>query len=355
MITGSVPMVRHLRWKPVAHLIHSLPPRKAGRMTHQHQPPRLLEQVRNAIRVRHYSIRTEEAYVQWIKRYIYFHEKRHPKDLNAKHVAAFLSYLAVKRKVAASTQNQALCALVFLYRHVIQKDLGKFEGIVFAKRRRKLPEVFSRDEVDRVMANLSGIPWLMAALMYGAGLRLMECVRLRVADLDFGNRRLIVRDGKGGKDRVTMLPQQLIKPLKDHLTGVNRRYRQDIEAGRCNVYLPHALARKYPQAHKAWAWQYVFPSSKLSIDPRSGIERRHHVHRYSIQRAIRTAVSRADIHKHASSHTLRHSFATHLIEDGYDIRTIQELLGHKDVRTTQIYTHVLNTGGIGVSSPFDKL
>lgn len=324
-------------------------------MTRQQQPPRLLDQVRNAIRVRHYSIRTEEAYVQWIKRYIYFHEKRHPRVLNAKHVAAFLSHLAVERQVAASTQNQALCALVFLYRHVLQKDLGKFEGIVFAKRRRKLPEVFSRDEVEKVMANLSGIPWLMAALMYGAGLRLMECVRLRVADLDFGNRRLIVRDGKGGKDRITMLPQQLIKPLKKHLTGVNRCYRQDIEAGCCNVYLPQALARKYPQAHKAWEWQYVFPSSNLSIDPRSGVKRRHHVHRYSIQRAIRTAVSKADIHKHASSHTLRHSFATHLIEDGYDIRTIQELLGHKDVRTTQIYTHVLNTGGVGVSSPFDKL
>ncbi len=317
--------------------------------------PKLLDQLRAAIRVRHYSIRTEEVYVQWVKRYIYFHGKRHPGKLNAEHVSAFLSHLAVERKVAASTQNQALCALVFLYRHVLEKELGQFEGMVFAKRRRKLPEVFSRDEVERVLSNLSGVSWLMAALMYGAGLRLMECVRLRVADLDFSNRRLIVRDGKGGKDRITMLPRQLIKPLEDHLVGVRRTYNKDLEANRCNVYLPNALTRKYPQAHKSWEWQYVFPSTKLSVDPRTGVERRHHVHRYSIQRSIRLAVSRANISKHASSHTLRHSFATHLIEDGYDIRTVQALLGHKDVRTTQIYTHVLNAGGIGVASPFDKL
>ena len=317
--------------------------------------PKLLDQIRSAIRVRHYSIRTEEVYAHWVKRYIYFHGKRHPQDLNAGHVAAFLSHLAVERKVAASTQNQALCALVFLYRHVLGMELGQFEGMVFAKRRRKLPEVFSRKEVEKVMANLSGVFRLMAALMYGSGLRLGECVRLRVADLDFGNRRLMVRDGKGGKDRITMLPQQLIKPLKNHLTNVDCTYRQDLASGRCNVYLPGALARKYPQAHKSWGWQYVFPSAKFSIDPRSGIERRHHIHRYTVQRAIRTAVKKANIPKHASSHTLRHTFATHLIEDGYDIRTVQELLGHKDVRTTQIYTHVLNTGVVGVASPFDKL
>ncbi len=317
--------------------------------------PKLLDQLRTAIRVRHYSIRTEEVYVQWVKRYIFFHGKRHPKDLSEKHVTRFLSHLAVERKVAASTQNQALCALVFLYRHVLEKELGHFEGMVFAKRPRKLPEVFTREEVEKIMTNLSGVSWLAAALMYGAGLRLGECVRLRVADLDFGNRRLMVRDGKGGKDRITMLPQQLIKPLKDHLADVHRTYRQDLASGRCNVYLPGALARKYPQAHKSWDWQYVFPSAKFSIDPRSGAERRHHNHRYTVQRAIRIAVKKSHIPKHASSHTLRHSFATHLIESGYDIRTVQELLGHKDVRTTQIYTHVLNTGGVGVASPFDKL
>ena len=208
--------------------------------------PKLLDQLRAAIRVRHYSIRTEEVYVHWVKRYIYFHNKCHPKDLNAAHVAAFLSHLAVERKVAASTQNQALCALVFLYRHVLEKELGQFEGMVFAKRRRKLPEVFSRDEVERVLSKLSGVSWLMAALMYGAGLRLMECVRLRVADLDFGNRRLIVRDGKGGKDRITMLPRQLVKPLEDHLKAVRLTYREDLEAGRCNVYLPNALTCHIP-------------------------------------------------------------------------------------------------------------
>ena len=318
-------------------------------------PPRLLEQVRDAIRVRHYSIRTEEAYVQWIKRYIFFHDKRHPKDLTERHVAAFLTHLATERNVAASTQNQALCAIVFLYRNVLQIELGAFNGLIFAKRPKKLPEVFTRQEVQAVLSQLKGVSWLMASLMYGTGLRLMECVRLRVADLDFGNHRLLVRDGKGAKDRVTMLPDKLIDPLKKNCRRTKILYRNDLKAGCCNVYLPNALSRKYPNAHKSWEWQYVFPSDKLSIDPRSGLERRHHVHRYSIQRAIRNAVRNAGIHKHASSHTMRHSFATHLIEDGYDIRTVQELLGHKDIRTTQIYTHVLNKGGVGVFSPFDRL
>jgi len=325
-------------------------------MTSLHpQPPRLLDQVRAAIRVRHYSIRTEEAYVQWIKRYIYFHGKQHPRDLHESHVTAFLTHLATERNVAASTQNQALCAIVFLYRHVLKRELGSFEGLIFAKRPKKMPEVFTRKEVQSVLAQLNGMPWLMASLMYGAGLRLMECVRLRVGDTDFGNHRLMIRDGKGAKDRVTMLPEKLIAPLKDNCRQTKELYLEDLKAGRCNVYLPHALARKYPNACKAWEWQYLFPSAKLSIDPRTGIERRHHVHRYSIQRSIRNAVKNAGIHKHASSHTLRHSFATQLIEDGYDIRTVQELLGHKDIRTTQIYTHVLNKGGVGVSSPFDKL
>ena len=234
-------------------------------------------------------------------------------------------------------------------------ELGQFKGMVFAKRRRKLPEVFSRKEVEKVMANLSGVFRLMAALMYGSGLRLGECVRLRVADLDFGNRWLMVRDGKGGKDRITMLPQQLIKPLKNHLTNVDCTYRQDLASGRCNVYLPGALARKYPQAHKSWGWQYVFPSRKRSLDPRSKKIRRHHVDEQSLQRNIKKAIRTTKIVKPGSCHTLRHSFATHLLEAGYDIRTVQELMGHKDVRTTMIYTHVLNKGGQGVISPSDQL
>ncbi len=319
------------------------------------EKPKLLDQVRAAIRIRHYSIRTERTYVKWIRRYILFHRKRHPAEMGAKHVGTFLSHLAVDRNVAASTQNQALCALIFLYRHILNIEIGEIENLVFAKRPHRLPEVFSKDEVGRVLHKMSGQNGLMAWLMYGAGLRLGECVSLRVGDIDFGNQRIVVRDGKGHKDRVTILPSGLIKALKDHLNQTKERFKRDLAAGTCNVYLPNALARKYPSAPKKWQYQYVFPSAKLSIDPRTGVRRRHHVHRYSVQRAIRKAVADAGLVKRANSHILRHSFATHLLEDGYDIRTVQELLGHKDVRTTQIYTHVLNRGGISIASPVDRL
>jgi integron integrase len=324
-------------------------------MMQPQQPPRLLDQVRNAIRVRHYSIRTEEAYVQWIKRYIYFHEKRHPKDMGETHVNQFLSHLAVKGRVAASTQNQALCALVFLYRHVLQKELGAFGDIVRARRPARLPEVLTREEIQRLMTHMDGIYRLMAALMYGAGLRLMETVRLRVKDVDFGYNRINVRDGKGGKDRVTMLPQSIKPALENHLVETRTIFQFDRQEKIDGVYMPSALARKYPQASVSWAWQYVFPSSTLSIDPRSGLRRRHHIYNRSVQRAVSTAARKARIHKKVGCHTLRHSFATHLIEQGYDIRTVQELLGHKSIKTTQIYTHVLNRGGQGVLSPADSL
>ncbi len=317
--------------------------------------PKLLDQLRAAIRVRHYSIRTEEAYVQWAKRYIYFHGKRHPVDLNENHINQFLSHLAVKGRVAASTQNQALCALVFLYRHVLQKDLGAFGEIVRARRPVRLPEVLTREEVRHFMNHLEGVHRLMAGLMYGAGLRLMETVRLRVKDVDLGYNRIVVRDGKGGKDRVTMLPQSVKPSLKQHLAEIQSRFQADRQEKIEGVYLPSALARKYPQAGVSWGWQWVFPSAKLSVDPRTGIRRRHHIYNRSVQRAVAAAARRAQIHKKVTCHTLRHSFATHLIEQGYDIRTVQELLGHKSIKTTQIYTHVLNRGGRGVLSPADSL
>lgn len=319
------------------------------------QPPRLLDRLREAIRVRHYSIRTEEAYVQWVRRYIYFHGKRHPADLGEHHVNQFLSHLAVKGRVAASTQNQALCALVFLYRHVLEKELGEFGEIVRAKRPVRLPEVLTREETRQLMARLDGTYKLMAALMYGAGLRLMEAVRLRVKDVDFGYNHITVRNGKGGKDRVTMLPQSLKPALERHLAETKVLFASDRKEGVAGVYLPQALARKYPRAGVSWAWQYVFPSATLSTDPRSGVRRRHHIFNRSVQRAVSTAARKAGIHKKVGCHTLRHSFATHLIEQGYDIRTVQELLGHKSIKTTQIYTHVLNRGGQGVLSPADSL
>ncbi len=317
--------------------------------------PRLLDQVREAIRLKHYSIRTEQAYVDWIKRYIYFHEKKHPADLDENHITSFLTYLAVQKKVASSTQNQALCALVFLYREVIKKELSQFENLVFAKRPTKLPVVFTRDEVRSILLQLEGPTWIMGQLLYGAGLRLMECIRLRVKDVDFGYKQIVVRDGKGHKDRITMLPGMAIDPLRLHLMKVKQAHDQDLKAGFGTVYLPYALERKYPRANREWGWQYVFPASKRSIDPRSGIEQRHHVSENVLQRAVKSAIRQSGIAKPGSSHSLRHSFATHLIESGYDIRTVQELLGHKDVSTTMIYTHVLNKGGKGVVSPSDRL
>jgi integron integrase len=317
--------------------------------------PKLLDQVRYKIRLKHYSIRTEQAYVDWIKRFTLFHRNRHPASMGVPEVRAFLSHLAVERHVAASTQRQALSAIVFLYREILERDSGWLEDMERAKKPERLPVVFSRAEVRAVLARLDGQAWLMASLLYGAGLRLMECIRLRVKDVDFGYRQILVRDGKGQKDRVTMLPQMVVEPLRVQLQKVKTLHEQDLAEGFGEVYLPFALERKYPDASREWHWQYVFPSHKRSVDPRTGKERRHHVDEKVLQRAVKKAIRQARITKAGSCHTFRHSFATQLLEAGYDIRTVQELLGHKDVRTTMIYTHVLNQGGKGVRSPLDLM
>jgi len=300
------------------------------------------------------SLRTEEAYVGWVRRFILANGKRHPRELGRREVEAFLTHLAMHGHVAASTQNQALSALLFLYREVLQQELPWMENIRRAKKPERLLVVLSREEVAALLAEMDGVTWLMASLLYGAGLRLMECARLRVQDVDFVRREITVRQGKGGKDRRTMLPAMTVDALQNQLAEARRVHERDLAAGRGAVWLPHALARKYPNAAREWAWQYVFPASSRSTDPRSGIERRHHLDETVLQRAVKQAVRRARITKPATCHTLRHSFATHLIEGGYDIRTVQELLGHKDVSTTQIYTHVLNRGGSGVLSPLDR-
>lgn len=317
-------------------------------------PPKLLDQVRDKIRVKHYSIRTETQYLQWIKRFIYFHGKQHPRDLGAAEVEAFLSHLATEGNVSASTQNQALSALLFLYREVLGINLPWMETMVRAKKPQRLPVVLNRTEVGLVLERMEGTYSLMARLLYGTGMRLMECCRLRVKDIDFGQREILIREGKGGKDRVTMLPETLIRPLQEHLTKRRWLYDEDLGKGMAEVFLPDALARKYPRAASEWAWQYVFPSGSYSVDPRSGHERRHHIDEKLLQRAMKKAVAASGIVKLATPHTLRHSFATHLLEGGYDIRTVQELLGHSDVSTTMIYTHVLNKGGKGVVSPLDR-
>lgn len=312
-----------------------------------------LEQVRRTIRVRHYSIRTEKTYVEWVKRFILFHNKRHPRDMAETEVAEFLSWLAVERNVAASTQNLALNALVFTYKNVIGKPLGDIVDTVRAKRPKRLPVVLTREEVGRLFRHLDGSYWLPTSLLYGSGLRLMECLRLRTKDLDFDHRAITVRSGKGGKDRVVTLPAPCIVPLQRQLETARNLHDKDLRDGFGAVWLPHALARKYPKAPTSWAWQYVFPAGRRSVDPRSGVTRRHHLDDSCLQRAVKIAVRKAGIDKPASCHTLRHSFATHLIERGMDIRTVQEQLGHKDVRTTQIYTHVLERGGHAVLSPLD--
>ena len=319
-----------------------------------HKPPRLLEQLRAAIDRLHYSARTEERYVHWVKRFIYFSGKRHPAELGAAEVTAFLNHLAQEREVAAATQNQALSALLFLYREVIGQPLPWLEQLDRAKRPVRVPTVLTRDEVRRLLAAMQGTKWLMASLLYGAGLRLRECLKLRVKDIDFGYRQIVVRDGKGAKDRVTMLPAALIEPLKLHLRAAKELHERDLRDGYGDVELPHALARKYPRAQYEWAWKFVFPSHKLSTDPQTGVIRRHHVYENYLVRGVARAARGAGIAKHVSCHTLRHSFATHLLEGGYDIRTVQELLGHADVSTTMIYTHVLNKGAGGVASPLDR-
>jgi integron integrase len=318
------------------------------------QKPKLLDRVRAVARVRHLSIRTEQAYSDWIRRFILFHKKRHPAEMGEEEVRQFISHLAVDGRVAASTQNVALCALLFLYRDVLGVELPYVGGLLRAKRPSRVPVVFTREEVDALCSRLSGTYLLITSLLYGSGLRLMECVRLRVKDLDFASGEIVVRDGKGEKDRRTMLPRPLTEPLGRHLGRVKLMHEQDLREGYGEVYLPYALARKYPSAAREWSWQYVFPSARLSTDPRSGVTRRHHASPDSVQREVRRAIRAAGITKHGGCHTLRHSFATHLLDDGYDLRTIQELLGHSDVRTTQIYTHVLNKGGRGVRSPLEK-
>ncbi len=313
----------------------------------------LLDRVRDKIRLKHYSIRTETAYVDWIRRFVRFHNRRHPRDLGPEHVEAFLTYLAVQRNVAASTQNQAKSALLFLYKEVLGSELPWLDGVESAKRPQRLPVVLTRTEVDAVLNTMHGTNSLMARLLYGSGLRLMEAVRLRVKDLDQERCEILVRDGKGAKDRVTMPPSSLVDLLRAHLVLVRELHVRDLAAGLPGVYLPYALDRKYPNAPREWAWQYVFPSDRLSIDPRSGLRRRHHVDEQNVQRAMRQALRDAGVAKPATPHSLRHSFATHLLQSGYDIRTVQELLGHSDVSTTMIYTHVLNRGGRGVVSPLD--
>jgi len=317
--------------------------------------PKLLDQVRAICRRKHYSLRTEEAYVRWIREYILFNGKQHPKELSEQHASQFLSHLAVTRDVAASTQNQALAALLFLYREVLQQPLPWLDNLTRAKKPERLPLVFTREEVRLVLANLRGVNWIMACLLYGSGLRLLECLRLRVKDIDFGYHQITVRDGKGSKDRVTVLPSRLEVPLQEHLRTVKAIHEKDLRDGFGRVHLPFALKVKSPGAAAEWGWQYVFPASKRSVDPRTRETRRHHLAETALQHALKKAIHQAGIAKPGSCHTLRHSFATHLLESGADIRTIQELLGHKDVKTTMIYTHVLNRGGQGICSPMDWL
>jgi integron integrase len=317
--------------------------------------PRLLDRVREALRTRHYSRRTEHAYVAWIRRYIVFHGKRHPAEMGAPEITRFLTWLAVHGKVAASTQNQALGALLFLYREVLELDVPWLDGLVRARRPARLPVVLSRKEVRALLERLDGAPRLMAYLLYGAGLRLLECCRLRVQDVDFGSNQLVVRGGKGDKDRVTMLPAGVKADLAKHLEAARRQHERDLRDGAGWVELPTALERKYPNAGREWVWQWVFPATRIYVDGVTGRRRRHHLHESVVQRAVRQAALKAGIAKRASPHTLRHSFATHLLEDGHDIRTVQELLGHRDVTTTMIYTHVLNRGPAAVRSPADRI
>ena len=316
---------------------------------------KLLDQVRLTLRVSHYSRRTEEAYVRWVRRFVVFHGRQHPAELGEQEVAQFLSALAREGKVSASTQSQAASAIIFLYKKVLRRRMGWIEDVARAKAPRRLPVVLTREEVKAVLQELHGAKRLIVMMLYGSGLRLTECLQLRVKDVDFGRNEIRVRRGKGAKDRVTMLPASVKDPLARHLQAVRRRHEEDLELGAGYVPLPHAFERKSPSAAREWAWQFVFPASRQWQDPESGRRLRDHLHESAVQRSVKNAVRLAGVAKHASCHTFRHSFATHLLEDGYDIRTVQELLGHSDVRTTMIYTHVLNRGGLGVRSPADTL
>lgn len=317
--------------------------------------PKLLDQLREAMQSRHYSRRTETTYVHWVKRFIYFHHVRHPKEMAEPEINAFLTNLAVKEHVSASTQNQALCAILFLYRYVLEKKIGDLGDVIRARKPVRLPVVMTSVEVKAILGNLSGDKWIIACLMYGAGLRLMECLRLRVQDVDFELNQIIVRDGKGNKDRVTMFPASVKKPLAEHLSNIKKTHEADIANGFGRVLMPDALARKYPNASKEWRWQWLFPQGNLWHNKETGERGRHHIDESIIQKAVKEAVAKSGLVKRATCHTFRHSFATHLLEDGYDIRTVQELLGHKDLKTTMIYTHVLNKGPAAVRSPADNL
>jgi integron integrase len=325
-------------------------------MNQQNQPPKkLLDQLSETLRTKHYSLRTEQTYIAWVRRYILFHDKRHPREMGAAEINQFVSHLAVERNVSASTQNQALSAVLFLYRHVLKIELDESAiGDLRPAKSKHIPTVLSKEEAKAVIKNMQGIYRLMAQILYGSGLRLMECLRLRVKDLDFANHQIIVRDGKGENDRVTMFPDVLLEPLRLHLNQIKAQHEKDLSEGFGTVYLPYALERKYPNANREWAWQYVFPSSTRSQDPKTGIIQRHHTHETALQKAVKEAARLAKIDKPVSPHTFRHSFATQLLQSGYDIRTVQELLGHKDVKTTMIYTHVLQRGGLAVRSPLDS-
>lgn len=316
---------------------------------------RLLDQLRERIRYRHYSPSTEKTYVHWVRSFVHFHKLRHPREMGKPEVEAFLTWLAAERRVSASTHRQALSALLFLYGEVLGVELPWLDGISRPRQVKRLPVVLSADEVRRIFRFMEGEHLLMAKLLYGTGLRIMEAMRLRVKDIDFTRNTIIVREAKGNKDRAVMLPASLVEPLHVQLARANALWVRDREDGRPGVYLPHALERKYPRAGQSWAWHWVFPQDSLSTDPRSGIERRHHAHEAAFQRAFKRALGLAQVHQPATPHTLRHSFATQVLQSGYDIRTVQELLGHSDVKTTMIYTHVLKVGGGGVRSPLDVL
>jgi integron integrase len=325
------------------------------RLGYEAQPPRLLDQIRAVIRRKHYSLRTEDTYVDWARRFVRFCGLRHPRECGAVDVEAFLTHLATQGNVAASTQNQARSAPLFLYKEVLGSELPWLDNVETAKRPARLPVVLTKEEVRCVLAGTHGTSGLVLRLLYGTGMRILECQRLRVKDVEFSRLEIVIREGKGFRDRVTMVPASLVHELERHMAGARLLHEADLRYGHGDVYLPHALERKYPTAAKQWMWQYVFPAQRLSRDPRSGVIRRHHIEPQAIQRALRDALRLAGITKHATPHTLRHSFATHLLDGGYDIRTVQELLGHKDVSTTMIYTHVLNKGGRAVKSPLDRI
>lgn len=327
----------------------------ASQKVYYHTPREksLISRLRENLRARHYSLKTEKAYISWIRQFVLFHNKRHPLEMDAPEINTFIKYLAVQRNVSSATQNQALCAIVYMYKHVLKKKVGELE-LIWAQKPKRLPVVFTVEEIQKITQQLKGTHWIAGMLMYGSGLRLMECLRLRVKDIDFGFKQITIHDGKGFKDRISTLPEKVIDPLKDHLEKVKQLHDNDLKAGYGSVYVPYALDRKYPNASKLFGWQYIFPAHKFSKDPRTGVERRHHLHSSVMQKVVSQAIKNAGILKHAGCHSFRHSFATHLLQKGYDIRTVQELLGHSNIQTTQVYTHVLNKGSNAVRSPADE-